>query len=101
MTEERLDRLFATFNQMKANGVDVEVVVDHRDDAEAVVGNTVAMSRTNGALNAAVEMKGERGITLAQTVKNVSVMIDQDFKDGQNRSYGEAITHIAIVVCPQ
>ena len=100
VTTERMDKWVAAFSAMKDNGVDVEVVVDHRMDAEAVRGYLVDVWREGDRLMGVHEMRGDDGIALAQTVKNVSVLIDKDAKDGKGKSYGEAITHSAIVQAP-
>lgn len=111
---DRMDQWIGAFNRMQENGVDVEVVVDHRMDAEAVRGYLVAMFRGGTDDVMAVypeaddperlygvhEMRGEDAIELAQTVRNVSVLIERDFKDGKGVSYGEAISHSSIVQQP-
>jgi hypothetical protein len=100
VTPERMDRWVAAFGRMRDGGVDVEVVVDHRMDAEAVRGYLVGMDREGDTLYGVHELIGEDAIRLASTVKNVSVLIEKDFRDGQGRSYGEAITHSSIVQQP-
>lgn len=100
VTTERMDRWIAAFKAMKENGVDVEAVVDHSAKAEDVIGYIQSLRREGEVLHAIHKMKGERGINLAKTVKNVSVLIDPDFRDGAGNNYGEAITHVAIVQSP-
>ena len=100
VTPERMDRWAAAFGRMRDGGVDVEVVVDHRMDAEAVRGYLVEMIREGDTLYGVHELIGEEAIRLASTVKNVSILIEKDFRDGQGRSYGEAITHSSIVQQP-
>lgn len=100
VTPERMDRWVAAFGRMRDGGVDVEVVVDHRMDAEAVRGYLVEMAREGDTLYGVHELVGEEAIRLASTVKNVSILIEKDFRDGQGRSYGEAITHSSIVQQP-
>jgi len=100
VTPDRMDRWVAAFGRMRDGGVDVEVVVDHRMDAEAVRGYLVEMTREGDTLYGVHELIGDDAIRLAATVKNVSVLIEKDFRDGQGRSYGEAITHSSIVQQP-
>jgi hypothetical protein len=105
ITEERLHRLAATFNQMKANGVAVEVPVDHSLSAEDnygyVTGMTVEKNKKGVlALYGIHEMAGDKGIDLVHRNKGVSVLIEKDFKDGKGNAYGEAITHSSIVQQP-
>ena len=100
VTTDRLDRWIATFSGMRENGIDVEVVVDHSMEAEAVRGYLVDMFREGDTLFGIHELIGEDAIKLAQTVKNVSVLIDREYVDGKGNSYGEAITHSSIVQQP-
>jgi len=100
VTPERMDRWVAAFQQMRKNGVDVEVVVDHRLDAEATRGYVVEMFRWDQKLYGVHELIGEEAVALAGRVKNVSVLIEKDFIDGKGNKYGEAITHSSIVQKP-
>lgn len=99
VTAERLSRWLANFQRMKANGVAVEVVVDHSQKADDVVGYIDGMEIENGTLFAVHRMKGERGKNLAETVETTSIRFE-DFTDGAGNHYGEAITHNAIVQAP-
>jgi hypothetical protein len=105
ITADRLHRFAATFNQMKANGVAVEVPVDHSLSAEDNYGYVVDMvveKNKSGvlALYGIHEMAGDKGIDLVHRNKGVSVLIEKDFKDGKGNAYGEAITHSSIVQQP-
>jgi len=100
VTTERMDRWIANFKAMRKAGIDVEVCVDHDLSAEAVRGYVVDMFREGDTLYATHEMIGEKGIELAQTVRNVSFCLDTDYHDSEGRAYGEAITHCAIVQQP-
>ena len=100
VTPERMDRWVAAFRQMRSNGVDVEVVVDHRQDADATLGYLVDMFRWGDRLFGVHELAGERAVELAGRVRNVSVLIERDVVDGKGRHYGEAITHSSLVQRP-
>lgn len=106
--KERLEKRAKHFSQMKTNGVDVEVVVDHSFSADDVRGYCLDMmveqvpdkdGELVWTLFGMLEMRGD-GIELAQTVKNVSIAVDRNFKDGEGRNYGEVLSHIAIVQQP-
>ena len=99
VTVERMDSWVQTFNSMKAAGVDVEAVVDHSDKADDIVGYVTEMERIGDTLYAVHDMRGERGASLAEKVRNVSIMLQPDYVDGKDNHYGEAITHVA--VCQQ
>lgn len=100
VTEGKMDDWIKAFNRMKEQGVDVEVVVDHSNKAEDVKGYLVDMYREDDTLFGVHEMIGQDAIDLVQKVKNVSVLIDPNFRDGKKHSYGEAIVHSAIVQQP-
>lgn len=96
----RLDRLASTFHTMKTNGYDVEVVVDHKPGAENVRGYLTDVYREGGTLFGTHKMIGADAITLARRVKNVSVGIRRNFKDGAGHEYAEGIVHSAICQQP-
>lgn len=88
-----------SFHAMQENGVDVEVVVDHSLKADDVRGLVTDLEVVDDELVATLELTDEGQKTVAN-VKNVSVCIEPDVKDGMGREYGEAITHIALVQKP-
>lgn len=105
ITEDRLHRFAATFRQMKANGVAVEVPVDHSLSAKDNYGYVVDMfveknKKGIPSLYGIHEMIGDEGISLATRNRGVSVLIEKDYKDGKGNAYGEAITHSSIVQQP-
>lgn len=100
VTPERMDRWVASFQKMQQTGVDIEVVVDHSRKVEAVRGYIKDIFREGNKLYGIHEMIGEDAVKLAQRVKNVSVLIDKNFKDGKGNAYGEAITHSSLVQQP-
>jgi len=97
--QERIDCWVAAFRRMRDNGVDVEVVVDHKSSAEKIFGYVRDLFRDNDVLYARVEMVGE-GIELAKRVRNVSVSVVPNYKDGVGNSYGEAISHVSLAQQP-
>ncbi len=100
VTTERMQGWIDTFKQMRSNGVDVEVVIDHKDTAEAIRGYVTDMFMEGNTLYGVHEMRGADAIELVKCVRNVSVNIQKDFTDGEGNDYGEAITHSAIVKGP-
>lgn len=96
VTPDRLETWLSAFQKMRANGVDVEVTADHSDRAEAIRGYMVDAFIEDDTLFGILEMRGEKGIELAEVVKNVSVEIEPDFTDGKGNSYGDTITAVAI-----
>ena len=97
---ERIDRLVAAFDRMKADGIDVEVVEDHRSEAAAVLGYVTGLRRQGDWLIGTHELRGERAIDLAERVHNSSVMIEPEYRGGNGTFYGEAILHSSIVTQP-
>lgn len=105
VTEERLYRWAAAFYAMQANGVDVEVPVDHNFGAESNLGYVVEMfvaPNDEGipTLYGIHEIRGEDNIKVIEANKNVSVAIEKDFTDGKDNNYGEAIVHSSVVQQP-
>jgi len=105
ITEERLHHFVTVFKEMRANGVDVEVPLDHSRSAADNLGYVVDMFvelDKEGVLTlyGIHEIRGQEGIDIVRRNKNVSVAIERDFKDGQGNVYGEAIIHSSIVQQP-
>ena len=98
--EDRMDRWVAAFDRMADNGVVVEVVKDHSAKADDKIGELVGMERDGETLHGLHEFRGEDAIELASRVRNVSIAVDKDFRDGKGVAYGEAIVHSALVQQP-
>ncbi len=96
----RMDKWAKQFAAMKKAGLDIEVVVDHRRDAEGVRGDLIDVFRKGEKLWGLHEMKGADSIQLAERCKNVSVLIERDFKDSQGNIYDEAILHSSLCQQP-
>ncbi len=101
---KRLETWASTTKQMLANGVDIEIVVDHSDKAEDIRGYVtdafVEPDKDGEDTLFLVHEFAEAHTDLPQTVKNVSVLIDPAFVDGEGREYGEAITHSSVTQKP-
>ncbi len=103
VTADRLAKWLANFQKMRANGVDVEVLADHTESgqrSDRIRGYVVDMFTEGDTLFGILEMSGEKGIDLAETVRNVSVEIQDPFTDGSGNDYGEVIAAVAIVEKP-
>ena len=98
VSPERMAHWLSAFDEMKANGVDVEFVVDHSPKADDVIGYADGLEIANGVLYATGTIRGDRGRALIDVCRNVSLRVEP-FVDGNGRDYGEAITHIS--VCQQ
>jgi hypothetical protein len=100
VTKDRLNAWCTAFSSMKSNGVDIEVVEDHSQKAEDVRGYLENMFIEDDTLYGILEIRGDKGLELVDTVKNVSVGINPNFKDGKGNVYPECIEHIGIVQKP-
>jgi hypothetical protein len=106
VTRERLDHWCRMFSQMNGNGIDIEVKNDHSFTAEDVRGYLKDLyveeefESGKATLYGICEMRGEKGIELAETVKNVSIEINPDYKDGEGRHYKDCIDGVAICQRP-
>lgn len=94
----RLDRLIAAFNRMRANGVDVEVTVDHSLSADDVRGYITKLWRDGDVLYARHEFRNAGD--LPRRCRNTSVWIERNYRDGHGTSYGDAIVHNSLVQGP-
>lgn len=99
-TRQRMDNWVANFKLMKSRGIDVPFVIDHREDAEALRGYVVDMYRQDDTLYGLHKIIGEDAIALAERCKNVSLLIEPNYKDGLGNTYNEAIIHNSIVQKP-
>lgn len=100
VTPERLEQLAATARAMIAEGVDIEITVDHRPDADAVIGYLADVWVDGDRLMALHEIRGQTAIDLSERVQRVSVEIEPDFADGKGRQWGDAITAVSLVQQP-
>lgn len=99
VTPERIDGWVAAFGKMRANGVRVEVPVDHSFKADDNRGFVVDAYREGDRLMMVHELIGQDAIALAGRA-DVSVWIEPNFKDGKGVQYGEAIIHSSLVQKP-
>lgn len=106
--ERRLNRWVEAFNDMKSNGLDIEIVLNHSMSADDVRGYLKDLMVEDGVdedgndvkvLFGILEMRGD-GVELAKVVKNVSIAVEREFKDGKGRNYGEIISHVGVVQQP-
>lgn len=98
--EPMLDRLVETYAAMRANGVDVEVTKDHSNEADAVVGYCRGLFRVGGTLYARCEIRGAAALELVSRVRNVSVEIADNYRDGKGNEYGVALFRVSVVQQP-
>jgi len=96
VTPERLQQWAERFNQMRKNGVRVDLTVDHKRGAEAVRGDVTGMRLDGDRLLFDAEPADQESETLLQRCPEVSVEIDPDARDGQGNRYGEAIKAISV-----
>lgn len=99
VTRERIDGWVRTLKRMLSAGIDVEVFADHGQQgsrSERIRGYVRDGWRDGDELIFEIEMVGQRGIELAETVHTASVEIDDDFISGLGEHFGEAITALAI-----
>lgn len=95
-----LDRMADRFEQMRANGIDIEVTVDHSWSARDVIGYVHRMWVEDQKLWAEFEIIGTDNIDLVERVRNVSVEVLENFKDSEGREYGRVIRAVSVVQSP-
>lgn len=100
VTPEKLRELADKYQSMADAGLDVEITRDHSPKADDILGYVVGMFVMNDQLFAEMEFRGEESIGLATRVRNVSIEVDPDLKDGEGKKWGEAITAVSLVKAP-
>lgn len=105
VVDERLiDHWVETFDQMKQNGVDVPVPIEHSEDPEDRRGTVVALKkefneeRGQPSLYAYVTFR--KGDEKLAEHSQVSLYAPPDMEDGVENTYIRPITHVAITDYP-
>lgn len=99
-TRNDLDRFVDRFDQMRSNGLDIEVTVDHSWSARDVIGYVNRMWVEDEKLWAEFEIIGQDNIDLVERVRNVSIEVLENFKDSEAREYGRVIRAVSVVQSP-
>lgn len=97
VTPDRINKWHGAFSRMQANGVKVDLTVDHKSGAEAKRGEIINMLIDGDTLLFDSDLVDDDSVLLAQRCPEVSVEIEPGYKDGKGNEYGEAIT--AITIC--
>lgn len=100
---ERLSSWADTFKKMQSNGVSVPLVSSHdaKDSPEDFLGYVTDMYvDDSGGLSGTVNLRGSKAIEDAQRVSQVSIELEEGFRDGKGVSYGEAISRVALTPNP-
>lgn len=104
--ETLLDHWVATFNKMKAAGIEVPVPIEHTTDPEQRRGTVVDLKkefnkdRKAPALYAYIKFRDQpTGDSLSKTTQ-VSLFSPPDFVDGKGNKYVRPIRHVALTDYP-
>jgi hypothetical protein len=99
VTPDRRRGWESTFRQMRAAGVEVPIIEDHREEARKSLGYVVDVRQNGDWYEELHQYLGDDARTVALR-NRVSVGINPQFKDGTGRKWGDAIFHSAIVPGP-
>jgi len=94
-----LDTFAASFEAMKAAGVDVPVPSGHTLDPDKNRGWLRDMYRDGDSLFGVIELVGDDAIAMAGRA-DVSIFAENEFVDGKGSKYPWAITHVALTPVP-
>ena len=102
--EDLLHHWVSTFNEMKDNGIDVPVPVEHTQDPEKRRGTLLGLSVARNdkgvpALFGDIQFKDETAASLATTAQT-SIYVPPEFQDGKGRKYKRPIQHVALTDYP-
>lgn len=94
-----LDAIVKNFNGMKADGLQVPIVTDHREDAGSARGWVTAARRVGDTLKLLHKFIGADGIK-ASTRNKISLKLHRNFIDGRGKSHGMAFSHSSLTPSP-
>lgn len=97
ISNSRMDGWVENFKLMQANGVKVDLTVDHKKGAEAKRGEIVDMYREGDVLYFECEVADDASADLVTRCPEVSIEFKTGVKDGKGNVYTESI--VAITVC--
>ncbi len=101
VTRDRMRRWVEKFRLMRERGIRVPVPFGHSYDPKENAGFVEELVLDGNVLFAVLNIpRPEDAQKLGQTVKDVSLSINPDFRDGQGRRYGEVIEHVALTTRP-
>lgn len=101
VTRDRMRRWVEKFRLMRERGIRVPVPFGHSYDPKENAGFVEELVLDGNVLFAVLNIpRPEDARKLGQTVKDVSLSINPDFRDGQGRRYGEVIEHVALTTRP-
>jgi hypothetical protein len=101
VTRERMRRWVEKFRLLRERGIRIPVPFGHSYDPKDNAGFLEDLVLEGNALfGVLVIPRAEDAGKLGTTVKEVSISINPDFRDGEGRRYGEVIEHIALTTRP-
>ncbi len=101
VTVERMRRWVEKFRLMQKRGIRVPVPFGHSYDPKDNAGFVEELVLSGNVLTAVLNVpRPEDAEKLGRTVKDVSISVNPDFRDGQGRRYGEVIEHVALTTQP-
>ena len=101
VTPQRMQRWVEKFRLLRERGIRIPVPFGHSYDPKDNAGFLEELSLEGNALfGVLVIPRAEDAGKLGATVKDVSISINPDFRDGEGRRYGEVIEHVALTTRP-
>ncbi len=101
VTRERMRKWIQRFKEMLANGLKVPVPFGHSYSPRDNAGFLEELRLVGNALLGRIRIPNlEDAEKVGSTIKDVSLSIDPDFRDGKGKRYGEVIEHVALTNYP-
>jgi len=101
VTRDRMQRWVDKFRLMQKRGIRVPVPFGHSYDPKDNAGFVEDLQLDGNVLFAVICIpRQEDTRKVGATVRDVSISINPDFRDGQGRRYGEVIEHVALTTRP-
>ena len=101
VTRDRMQRWVEKFRLMRKRGIRVPVPFGHSYDPKDNAGFVEDLELDGNVLVAVLSIpRDEDARKMGTTVRDVSISVNPDFRDGQGRRYGEVIEHVALTTRP-
>ena len=96
VTPERMDHWVSQFDAMAAAGIRIPAPVDHSGASEDNKGWIKNVWRDGDTLYCSIEVPREQDdAKIGSTIREVSIAVDSEFRDGTGKVWQDVISHIA------
>ncbi len=96
VTAQRMDRWIASHKAMRVAGIRIPFPVDHSNKSADNWGFVEDLQREGNTLYAVLDVpRADEASKLGTTIREVSISVDPNYRDGTGKEWGEVIRHVA------